>query len=481
LKRKLLVVDDIPAVRDFIVDALDVNYEVTGVGSGSEALEALSGTTFDMVVTNIVLPDMDGEELMVTIKDRFPDVPVLGVTEYGSVETASRLMRLGAYDYIEKPFTTRRLKHTVNRAFEFATLMGENRALQIRLGEQDQMKNMIGNSVQMQHVREKIRLVARTNATILISGERGVGKEVAADEIHRLGDRAGRPFVKINCGSIPTSLLHSELFGDEQGSHAGAVEVQPGKFELASKGAILLDEIGEMDHAIQTKLFRVIEEGEFDRVGGTTPVKVDVRIVATTSRNLKEQIRNKRFREDLFYRLNVVPLEIPPLRDRREDIPLLISHFIEVFARENKTDPIRLTEAAIEKLCNAYWKGNVRQLQNVIERAAILRSGMTLDADFFHFEDDREEQLSRVEKAFRFGTIREMEKLMILNRLKDNQNNRTRSAETLEISVRTLRNKLNEYNVPKRHRTVTLDDLSTTPGRIDRTRRREEIDRTPSA
>jgi DNA-binding NtrC family response regulator len=461
LRKKLLVVDDIPAVKDFILDALMPDYDVTGVDCGTDAIKELTARTYDMVITDIAMPDMSGEELTVKVKERHPDVPVVAITACGSVENATKLMKIGAFDYIEKPFTIKRLKHTVGKAFEFTTLKKENRVLQLRLGEHVQVKNLVGNSILLQHVREKIRLVAKTSATILLTGESGVGKEVVAHELHRLSDRANRPFIKINCASIPSTLLENELFGHEKGAYTGAIKAEPGKFELANGGTILLDEIGEMEHTIQAKLLRIIQEGEFDRVGGAKPVTVDVRIIATTNRNLREEIRKGRFREDLFYRLNVVPLEIPPLRDRREDIPLLINHFIEVFTRKNSTEPIVLTEGAVEKLCNAYWKGNVRQLQNVIERAAILRSGMRLDADYFQFENEREEQLSRVEQAFRFGTIRGMEKLMILNRLKDNKNNRTRSAETLDISVRTLRNKLNEYNVPKKHLQGTPEELSS--------------------
>jgi len=370
LKKKLLVIDDIPAVKDFIINALSCDYDVMGVNSGSEALEVLSKSPHDLVI----------------------------------------------------------------------------------LGEQDQSKKLVGNSAQIQHLREKIGLVAGTDATILITGESGVGKEVVADEVQRLSGRNGEPFVKVNCASISSKLLDAELFGHERGSHIGENITEPGRFELADNGTILLDEIGEMPLAIQSRLLRVIQEGRFERVGGKTPVKVNVRIIATTNRNLEEETRQKRFREDLYYRLNVAPLEIPPLRERRDDIPLLINHYINVFAAKYNTEPISLTEVAIDKLCSAYWEGNVRQLRNVIERSAILRAGANLDADHFRFENEREEQLSLVERAFRFGTIREMEKLMILNRLKDKSENRTRSAETLDISVRTLRNKLNEYNVPRKHR-----------------------------
>jgi two-component system response regulator AtoC len=455
-----LIVDDIPAVKDFILDALNTEYDVTGVESGSEALEYLSASSVDLVITDVAMPDMGSEELTARVKEKSPDLPVVAVTAYGSAENAARLMRLGAFDYIEKPFTVKRLKHTIQKAFEFASLRTENRALQNRLGEQDQVRNMVGNSVQLQHLREKIGLVARTSATVLISGESGVGKEVVAQELHRLSDRADKPYIKINCAAVPPTLLERDLFGYENGDQVGAGDSEPGKFVVADNGTILLEEIAELEAAAQAQLLRVIQDGEFDREGRQEPVKVNVRILATTSRDLKEEIRKNRFREDLFYRLNVVPMEVPPLREHREDIPLLISHFVEVFSANNNTEPIALTEEAIEKLCNAYWKGNVRQLQNVVERAVILQSGMKLDAAYFQFENEREEQLSEVEQVFRFGTIRGMEKLMILNRLKDNRNNRTRCAETLDISVRTLRNKLNEYNVPKKHQQGPMSELS---------------------
>jgi DNA-binding NtrC family response regulator len=457
-------VDDIPAVKDFIVDTLKPEYEVTGATSGNEALEILSNSPVDLIIADLAMPDMAGEELTLRVKEKQPNIPVLAVTAYSNVEGTTNLMKLGAFDYIEKPFTAKRLKHMIEKAFEFASLKSENRVLQDRLRDQERVKNLVGNSVQLQHVREKIDLVAKTNANVLVSGESGVGKELVAGEIHRLSDRAGKPLVRVNCTAIPPSLLEGELFGHEDAGYGGAVNKQTGKLELADNGTILLDEIGGMDQIVQAKLLRVIQECEFERVGGNTPVKVNVRIIATTARNLREEISKNRFREDLFYRLNVVPLEIPPLRERRDDIPLLISHFIDLFSRKNNTERISLSEKAMDKLCNAYWAGNVRQLQNVIERAVVLRGGQTLDADYFQFENERQEQLSIVERAFRFGTIREMEKLMIMNRLKEQSNNRTRSAETLDISVRTLRNKLNEYNVPKKREQLLAEQISPVSG-----------------
>jgi DNA-binding NtrC family response regulator len=439
-------------VKEFIFDALQQEYDVTGVNSGNEALESLASASYDMVITDVDVRDMSGEELIGRIKERCPDIPVVAVTAFGSGENANQLMNLGAFDYVEKPFTIKRLRHVVEKTLKFTSLENENRELQKRLVSRDHSVRLVGNSVQMQHVNEKIRLVANTNATVLIAGENGVGKKLIAQEIHRLSGRSGHPLVKVNCGSLPTSILETELFGDERSTLTGSVSDKRGMFTQANRGTILLNEIGLLENTIQAKLLEVIQEGEFRRIGGTEKIKVDVRIIATTNRNLKEEIGKGRFREDLYYKLAVVPLDIPPLRERREDIPLLIKHFVALFAAKSGHQLVKLTDAAVDKLACAYWKGNVQQLENIIERATLLRSGATLDSDYFQFENDREEQLSRVESAFRFGTVREMEKLMILNRLKDNEDNRTRSAETLDISVRTLRNKLNEYNVPKKRR-----------------------------
>jgi DNA-binding NtrC family response regulator len=347
---------------------------------------------------------------------------------------------------------------------EVARLRGEIRALHLQLSEQDSMNTLVGNSVQIENVREKIRLIAGTGAPVLVTGETGVGKELVAREIHRLSARSDRIFIKINCALVPATVLETELFGREKRTGAGAFSVEPGRLVAADRGTILLDEIDEMDPYIQSMLLQLIEQGSFTRAGGRRPVDVDVRVIAATSRNLKDEVRRGRFREDLFYRLNVVPLEVPPLRDRREDIPLLVAHFIRLFAEQNGSEPVSLAQSAADKLNNAYWNRNVRQLRNVIERAAVLGSGRMLEAGDLQLDNERAEQLSRVDKAFRFGTIRDMEKLMILNRLRDNGNNRTHSAETLDISVRTLRNKLNEYNVPNKYARKSVEEPSPLSG-----------------
>jgi len=309
---------------------------------------------------------------------------------------------------------------------------------------------LMGSSAVIQHVLEKIRLVGATNAPVLICGETGVGKEAAAQEIHQVSSRASRALVKVDCAWADSKLIERELFGTapENGSDAGL----EGRVARADGGTLLLTEIEHLELDLQVQLLSLIQDGEYTPVGATDTRCSNVRVIATTTRDLKSEIRAGRFREDLYYRIGVVPLEIPPLRERREDIPVLVAHFVEHFSRRKLSAPVRFTDAAVRRLTRAYWKANVRQLQNEIERAVVLRSGQVVDADYFQFEMERDEQMSRIEKAFRFGSIREMEKLMILNRLKENEDNRTRSAETLDISVRTLRNKLNEYNVPRKQR-----------------------------
>ena len=441
--RKLLVVDDVPEVRGFLLDALKEGYEVTVAASGEEALEKLEKTSFDVLITDIALPGMDGRALIERINKQADPVATVAISAYG--EDSAGDDDINVLDYIAKPFTVERILRTVENACRFADLRRENRLLREQLRAQDKIRSLVGNSVPMQKIREKIRLVAPTRATILVTGESGTGKEMVAREIHRMSDRADKPFIGVDCASIPETMIENELFGYDSGLVALGSARSEGKFESADGGTLLLDEVGELTPAAQSRVLRVIQEGRFERVGGTTPVDVNVRIIATTSRDLKKQVKSGAFREDLFYKLNLVPIDMIPLRDRREDIPLLIHHFVESFSRENNKTPIHLSEGAVKKLCGAYWRGNVRELENVIERAVILAAGASLDENYFHFDDAREERLSRMEQTFRFGSIRDMEKLMILHRLQDNDQNRTRASKTLDISVRTLRNKLREY------------------------------------
>ncbi len=458
--KKILVVDDVPEVRDLLVDALRGEYDVQGVSNAAEALECLKREAFDLLITDIAMPEMTGEELVGEINKMSLNMEIIAITAYGSIQKATKLMRMGVYDYMEKPFAIDKIKHAVEQAFKFSELKKENRILHTQVKEYENLKVFVGRSGVIESIREKIRLVAPTKATILITGESGTGKELVAKEVHALSRRSDKVFVKINCASIPETLLESELFGHEKGAFTGAIRAVPGKFEMANSGTILLDEIGEMSATIQAKLLRVIQEGEFDRVGGTKPIRVDVRIIATTNRNLRKEINRGNFREDLFYRLNVVPLEIAPLRERREDIPMLIQHFMHQFARENKKEQIKISKAGMQKLYNANWRGNVRELENVIERATILANGSTLDAPFFNFENDADEHQSNLKKTFQQGSIREMEKLMILSRLTDHAQNRTRAANSLDISVRTLRNKLNEYQIHRDPREKSSGGIS---------------------
>jgi DNA-binding NtrC family response regulator len=452
--RKLLIVDDCLEVRNLLIDVLRSDYEIKVVETSAAALDCMQKERFDMLIADFRMPGISGEELISKVKKLGLNIVIIAITAYGSTENAAKLLKLGADDYINKPFDAKKLKHRIDKSFEFAQLRRENNALQLQLADSANLRKLLGNSEPIQKIKEKIKIVASTRATILISGESGTGKKLVASEIHSLSKRKDKPFIKLNCASIPDTLLESQLFGHEKGAFPGALEKVRGKFELADEGTLLLEEIGKMNSTVQAKLLRVLQEGEFDCIGGTAPVRVDTRVIATTSRNLKKEIAKGAFREDLFYRLNVVPIEMPPLRDRRGDIPILVDHYVKYYAKANVREPVTLTPKAIRKLCNAFWKGNVRELENHIERAVIIRSGQAINEDFFQMEKEDEGQLSMMEAVFRTGSIREMEKLMILGRLRDMNENRTRAAKSLEISVRTLRNKLHEYNVKRKPVTV---------------------------
>jgi two-component system response regulator FlrC len=297
----------------------------------------------------------------------------------------------------------------------------------------------------MQDIRKRVRLVAETNVPVIVMGESGTGKEVVAREVHRLSDRVEEPFVLINCAAMPGPLLDRELFGVEEVTDGAGVRTIRGRLEMADGGTIVLDEIGDMSPGAQAKLVRMMQDGHITHHGGSEPVPLDVRLIATASRPLDTEIRKGKLRKDLYYRLNVVPIVIPPLGERREDIPLLIEHFIDVFSRRNKKAPVRLTDEALRVLGQANWRGNVRELENMVERMVILSPGALLDRDSLQLDGGRDRQLVTMEKTFRSGSIREMEELMIMHRLGENEQNRTHSARTLQISVRTLRNKLREY------------------------------------
>jgi len=456
MKRSILIVDDQKLTREFLIDALSGEYDLYEAEDLAEAKRKLNEEQYDLILTDVRMNDREeGIELLQYIKKREINSVVVVMTGYASIEQATEAMRIGAYDYIEKPFTIDEIKIKLKKALEFSSLKRENRNLRRKLSI-SKGKEIIGTSPKLKEILKQVDLIADTRATVLITGESGTGKEMIAKRIHNLSSRRDKPFVKINCAAIPEGTLESELFGHEKGSFTSAYRWHPGKFEQAHQGTLLLDEIGEIPPHIQAKLLRVLQEREIDRVGGRKPIPVDVRIISTTNKNLIQEIREGRFREDLYFRLNVVNIEVPPLRERREDIPLLAKHFIEIYCEENGKPVKKLTPQALKKLQNGIWRGNIRELENCIERAVILCEGDEIGEEYFTFDESVMPSSSRIEEIFSSCTLAEAERFMIEERLKKFNSNRTKAAQDLGISVRTLRNKLKLY------REMDLDKVSST-------------------
>ncbi|GAB6063521.1 sigma-54-dependent transcriptional regulator [Deferrisoma palaeochoriense] len=370
MSRTILVVDDEEAILATLRGALeDEGYEVASAGSGEEALEGLDAADPDVVLLDVWLPGIDGVEVLQKLRERDPDLPVIMMSGHATIETAVKATKLGAYDFIEKPLNLDRLLLTIEHAVRARRLSEENRYWRERWGRSP---DLIGESPAVRELKEQIRVVGPTRASVLITGENGTGKELVARAVHRASRRRDGPFVEVNCAAIPEDLIESELFGHEKGAFTGATARRRGKFDLADGGTLFLDEIGDMSLKTQAKILRVIQEMRFERVGGTKTHEVDVRIIAATNKDLEEEIREGRFREDLYYRLNVVPIHVPPLRDRAEDIPLLFRHFVEEYCREENREPVEVDEAVFSVLQAYPWPGNVRELKNVAERMVIL-------------------------------------------------------------------------------------------------------------
>ncbi|MBN1917960.1 MAG: sigma-54-dependent Fis family transcriptional regulator [Verrucomicrobia bacterium] len=445
--QNVLVVDDEPLIRKFLVETLTrMGFEVQSAADGAEALKKVKAETFDLVFTDIRMPHLSGMELLRAVRECTPESVVVMMTAYATVESAVEAMKVGAFDYIIKPFSPDQIEMVIKRAAERQSLIEENTYLRGEILKEHGFGEIIGKAAVMHGVFEVIRKVANSRATVLVQGESGTGKELVARAIHYNSARANAPFIKVNCAALPESLLESELFGHEKGAFTGAVMRRPGRFELAHRGTLLLDEISEIPLGLQAKLLRVLQEREFERVGGTRPIKVDVRIVTTTNRNLDEEIEAKRFREDLFFRLNVIPITLPPLRERDGDVLMLAQHFVERYSRENNRPPKTIARDAIEAMSAYSWPGNVRELQNVIERAIVLDADDEIRAEHLTLRpvgqegDDTDEIVDAVGH-----TVAEMERRLILKTLQALGGNRGRTAEVLQISVRTLRNKLNQY------------------------------------
>ncbi|MFO7607710.1 MAG: sigma-54 dependent transcriptional regulator [Candidatus Krumholzibacteriia bacterium] len=444
-KRSILVVDDEQTMRDFLEASLGPRYQVATAADVTAALALLKAGRYDAVLSDVQMPGRGGLDLLADVSDGLGYAPVvIMMTAFGTIEQAVEATRHGAFDYLTKPFGLDQLEHVLRRAWEFQTLRRENQTLRRNVAVRSRKHGLLGNNPAMAALREKIAMVADSRGTVLLQGESGTGKEVVARAIHEEGSRRDGPFIRLNCAAIPETLLESELFGYERGAFTGAVQRSQGKFELADGGTLLLDEISEMPFAMQAKLLRVLQEREFMRLGAKYATKTDVRIIATTNRNLREEIQARRFREDLYFRLNVIPLRITPLRERKDDIPLLANHFCQNFCAENGKPLMAFSERAMRGMMALDWPGNVRQLQNVIERAVIMSAGDRLEEEFLGLGEEMNGS-SRSGELDADMTLKDMERELILRKLEHTRGNRTQAAVELGISVRTLRNKLHLY------------------------------------
>ena len=447
--KRILVVDDDSYVRSGTEEILlRKGYVVDTCGSASAALQALEGAEYDLMLSDIKMPGMSGLELLEKVVPRWPELTVVLMTAYGAIDDAVRAMRIGAYNYVLKGdgSAPEEMEIVVEQALKVQDTERENRRLRSELSSRYGYGSMIGKSPAMVQVFDLVRTVADSRATVLVTGESGTGKELVARALHYNSPRAGGPFIRLNCAALPRDLMESELFGHEKGAFSGAIRQTRGRFEMAHGGTLLLDEISEIDPALQAKLLRVLQEREFERVGSSETIEVDVRIVATTNRDLAREVEEGNFREDLYYRLNVIEIGLPPLRQRPEDVPALVRSFIERFNKENDKGIEGLEEAALELLGRYHWPGNVRELENYVERAVVVSPGPRLTAADFPRKLAEGSNGSPGELPSQVGlTVHEMERRLIMSTLEALGGKRTEAAAQLGISTRTLRNKLHEY------------------------------------
>jgi len=448
----ILIVEDEPKMLRLLeLNLSEEGFTVRAAADAETGLKALREDRIDLVITDLKLPGMDGLEFLQAVKRADARIPVVVMTAYGTVETAVEAMKAGASDYVLKPFSLEEMKLIVRKELDVHRLREENRSLREALGKRYEFKNIVARSPKMQEVLATVERVAPTNSTVLLGGESGVGKDMVARAIHQHSRRASGPFVKINCTAIPENLLESELFGYEKGAFTGAVSSKPGKFELADKGTIFLDEIGDVPGTIQVKLLRVLQDREFERLGGTRTVRVDVRVVAATNQDLRAALEQGTFREDLYYRLNVVPINIPPLRERKEDVPDLADHFIARFARESGKPIQGITPAAQKLLMDFHWPGNVRELENIIERGVALSAGDMLDVADVRLDLSPARGVPAVTgTAFppEGVTLEQFEDGIITEALRRANGNKSQAARMLGISRNALRYRLAKIGVP---------------------------------
>lgn len=447
----ILVIDDEAAQRDVLTGYLKKKgYKIFSASSGKEGIEITKNNPVDIILSDFKMPDLNGIEVLEKVKEINPEISLVIVTAYGTVENAVKAMRLGAFDYISKPVDLDELDLMIERIIEHKSLKSENQLLKTQLQEKHKISSVISNSQKMEEVINVAARVADSKATVLITGENGTGKEVLAKAIHYMSPRKGKPFVAVNVPALTETLLESELFGHEKGAFTGADKMKKGRFEIAHGGTIFLDEVGDIPQSIQVKLLRVLQEHQFERVGGTEKIKVDVRIIAATNKELEQKIKNGTFREDLYYRLNVVSIKIPPLRDRKEDILPLIESFIEKYCKENDKEKLEASKEAIDVLMKYNYPGNVRELENIVERAVVLTRGkvITLNDLPMNMRGFKQEKaLAILGKGTLTDQVGALEKQLIYDALQESNGNQTKAGKLLGLTERNLRYKLKKYNI----------------------------------
>jgi DNA-binding NtrC family response regulator len=445
----ILIVEDEAKMRRLLeLNLGEDGFTIYSAGDAEAALKLLRENSIDLVLTDLKLPGMDGLEFLQSVKRQNAALPVVVMTAFGSVETAVEAMKAGASDYVLKPFSLAEMRMVIHKELDVRNLREENRSLREALGKRYSHPNIVARSAKMQEVLATVERVAPTNSTVLLGGESGVGKDLIARAIHEKSRRSSGPFLKINSTAIPENLLESELFGFEKGAFTGAVASKPGKFELADKGTLFLDEIGDVPPATQVKLLRVLQEREFERLGGTRTVKVDVRLVAATNRDLRAALEQGTFREDLYYRLNVVPIDIAPLRERKEDIPELVNLFISRFAEDSRKPVEGVSPQAMQILVNYHWPGNVRELQNIVERSCALAKGSVLEPADIHL-DVRPSKAANGAAGFlpEGMTIEQWEDEMVQEALRRANGNKSQAARLLGLSRNALRYRLSKIGI----------------------------------
>ncbi len=458
MEDRILVIEDKESMLAMLRQTLEAEgYRVSTARDGAEGIRKLSAERIGLVLTDLKLPKKDGFAVLQAARQEAPTMPVIVMTAFGTIETAVRAVKEGAYDFLTKPFDTGHLLVLIRRALDATRLATENILLREELAERVGVPVIIGKSGPLVEITDRIRKVAPTNATVLLHGESGTGKELFARAVHFLSPRKDAPFVPINSAAIPRELLESELFGHEKGAFTGAEARRLGKLELAHTGTVFLDEIGDMDTALQAKLLRVLQEQVIERVGGERQIPVDLRVIAATNKDLEKAVADGRFREDLFYRLNVFPLTIPPLRDRREDIPALAQHFLGKFAAEVRKGPLTIADEAMDLLRKLAWKGNVRELENVIERAVIYAEGGTIRPKDLGVSESlilealaEQIPLDGPLHAVTDAAVRIAESRRIRQALRQTGGNKSRAAELLQVSYKTLLTKIKEYRLEER-------------------------------